>query len=101
MSEAIDDGVVEDPTVGRYAREMGRAVGQLSSLVDDLFELVQVDVLAIEAETDRVPVGDLVASAIAAVEHDARRKGVDLGADVRPRAMRVLTAPPRVLQNLS
>jgi signal transduction histidine kinase len=102
MSEAIDDGVVEDaPTIRRYASEMRRAVEQLSSLVDDLFELVQVDALEIEAETERVPVVDIVASAIAIVESDVRRKGLDLEADVGT-AGDAACSPyvRRVLQNL-
>jgi signal transduction histidine kinase len=102
MSEAIDDRVVEDPpTVRRYAGEMQRAVEQLTSLVDDLFELVQVEALAIESETDRVPVIAVVASAIATVEPDARRKGLDLDADVHA-AEDAACSPHlgRVLQNL-
>ena len=42
MVEAIDEGVVRDtPTLERYAAEMRRSVGQLSAMVNDLFELVQ------------------------------------------------------------
>jgi signal transduction histidine kinase len=83
MTEAIDDGVVDDrATVRRYTREMGRAVGQLSSLVDDLFELVQIDAPMIEAETDRARLGDVVASAMATIETEAGRKGLRLSAEL-------------------
>ena len=52
MVEAIDERIVADPpTMRRYAAQMRGAVGQLSLLVDDLFELVQVDAGAIEAES--------------------------------------------------
>ncbi len=99
MVEAIDDEVVADPpSLRRYAAEMRRAVGQLSSLVDDLFELVQVDAGAIEAETELARLGDVVASAVATVEGEAERKGVVVSSDVRgsedascsPRLVRVL-----------
>jgi signal transduction histidine kinase len=102
MAEAIDDGVVDDPpTLHRYAREMHRAVGQLSSLVDDLFELVQVDELSILTETDRVPLGAVVASALATVQPEAERKGVDLGADLHgTQDVRCSPHLSRVLQNL-
>ncbi|MEO8475928.1 MAG: HAMP domain-containing sensor histidine kinase [Actinomycetota bacterium] len=99
MIEALDDGVVSDPpTVTRYVGEMRRSATQLSTLVDDLFELAQLDAGAIEAETRRARLDDLVASALAAVEREAHAKGLaltaDLGtaadADCSPRLARVL-----------
>ncbi len=99
MIEALDDGVVSDaPTVARYVGEMRRSATQLSDLVDDLFELAQLEAGAIEAETRRARLDDLVASALAAVEPAARAKGLaltaDLGAaadaDCSPRVARVL-----------
>ncbi len=99
MIEALDDGVVTDPpTVTRYVGEMRRSATQLSTLVDDLFELAQLDAGAIEAETRRARLDDLVASALAAVEPEAQSKGLvltaDLGsaadADCSPRLARVL-----------
>jgi signal transduction histidine kinase len=102
MVEAIDDRVVSDPpTMRRYAADMRRAVGQLSSLVNDLFELVQVDAGAIEAELERARVDDVVASAIATVESEATRKGILLATDVSGTGS--ATCSPhviRVLQNL-
>lgn len=102
MVEAVDDGVVADPrSLRRYAGEMRRAVGQLSSLVDDLFELVQVDAGAIEAETERARLADVVATALATVEAEAGRKGVRLHART-PEADDAACSPrvARVLQNL-
>ena len=99
MIEAVDDGVVSDPpTVARYVGEMRRSSTQLSTLVDDLFELAQLDAGAIEAETRRARLEDLVASALAAVEPEAHAKGLaltaELGAaadaDCSPRLARVL-----------
>jgi signal transduction histidine kinase len=99
MIEAVDEGVVSDPpTVRRYAGEMRRSVGQLSAMVDDLFELVQLDAGAIEAETTRIQLADAVRSALATVEQAAEVKGVHLAADLgdaeaapcSPRIVRVL-----------
>ena len=99
MVEAIDEGVVRDPpTLERYAAEMRRSVGQLSAMVNDLFELVQIDAGAIEAETARARVHEVVERAIATVEVPARDKGltlvteIDGAADVAcsPRLARVL-----------
>jgi len=75
MTEAIDDRVVEDTeTFRRYASEMRRSVDQLVDLVDDLFELAQVEAGAIEAEADRARVVDVVRSAVAAVRPQADDK---------------------------
>lgn len=83
MVEAIDDGVVEDPpSLGRYVAEIRREIGSLSSLVDDLFELVRIDAVDIEAETERARLDHLVASAVAIVEAEAERKGVRVSTDM-------------------
>jgi signal transduction histidine kinase len=99
MVEAIDDGVVEDaPTVRRYTGEMRRSVEQLVMMVEDLFELTQLDAGAIRAETARASLEEVVRSAVSAVESTARLKGLavvtDLagaaGASCSPRLVRVL-----------
>jgi signal transduction histidine kinase len=102
MVEAIDEGVVGDPpSLRRYAREMRGAVGSLSQLVDDLFELAQIDAGAIERETERIPVENLVRWAVAELEGRAQEKGLALVTSVAG-AAGALCSPRllRVLQNL-
>jgi signal transduction histidine kinase len=102
MAEAIDEGVVEDPpTLRRYAMEIRRSAESLGTLVDDLFELVQLEPQAIAAEARRATVEDVVDSALAACGADARRKGLRLetkldGATTAPCSPRL----GRVVQNL-
>jgi signal transduction histidine kinase len=102
MVEAIDEGVVDDPpTMRRYAGEMRRSVAQLVAMVDDLFELAQLDAGAIEAETTRAKLGEVVRSAVATVELAAEEKGLSViadlnGTDELPCSPRLI----RVLQNL-
>jgi signal transduction histidine kinase len=105
MVEAIDEGVVDDPaTIRRYVGEMRGAVDSLVVLVDDLFELVQLDAGAIEAESERARVEDVVRSAIAACDAQAAEKGLALeasladagGASCSPRVTRVVQ---NLLQN--
>ena len=102
MVEAVEDGVVDDPEdLRRYTREMLRAVGALTTLVDDLFELSQLDGEAIRAEARRARLADVVASALAAVEPQRLAKGVSVelhlaDAAAEPCSPRVT----RVLQNL-
>jgi signal transduction histidine kinase len=79
MVEAIDERVVEDPpTLRRYTVEMRRSVTQLVTMVDDLFELAQLDAGAIEAETRRARLEEVVRSAVGAVELQAEEKGLAL-----------------------
>jgi signal transduction histidine kinase len=81
MVEAIDDGVVEDlPSLRRYAEQMRGSVAQLSSMIDDLFELVQIDAGVIAVETERARLEDVVGSAIATVRHHAVEKRLALTA---------------------
>ena len=75
--EAIDDGVIEDrPTLLRYATEMRRQIETLVVLVDDLFELAQLDAGAIEAESVRARLDEVIHSAIKACRAQAEEKGL-------------------------
>lgn len=83
MVESIEDGVVADQeTIRRYVTEMGRAVDTLVVLVDDLFELVQLDAGAIEAEQDRARLDEIVQSALAACRPQAIEKGLNVETDL-------------------
>ena len=101
MTEAIDEGVVDDPaTVREYAAEMRRSVSSLGTLVDDLFELVQLDAGALDIEASAT-LNDVVAQALDACGGSASEKGLHLetrldGAAAAPCSPRL----SRVLQNL-
>jgi signal transduction histidine kinase len=102
MVEAIDDGVVDDrASLRTYVGEMKRSVQSLSELVDDLFELVQLEAEAIAAETRRARLDAVVAAALDACRGDALGKGLqvemELGDAARHPCSPRLT---RVLQNL-
>jgi len=102
MVEAIDEGVVEDlPSLRRYAGEMKSSVGQLSSMIDDLFELAQLDAGVIGVETERARLEDVVSSAMATVSHQATEKGLFLTAELGD-AEDAACSPrlTRVVQNL-
>lgn len=102
MVEAIDDGIVSDPpSVTRYSGEMRRSVAQLSGMVDDLFELTQLDAGAIESETVRADLKRLVADAMATVAVEAEAKGLNLVSAVDGvEGVRCSPRLARVLQNL-
>ncbi|MDQ3953560.1 MAG: HAMP domain-containing histidine kinase [Actinomycetota bacterium] len=102
MVEAIDDGVVDDrASLRTYITEMKQSVQSLSRLVDDLFELVQLDAGAIAAESRRARLETVVAAAVDACRGNALEKGLrmetDLGAAGEHLCSPRLTG---VLQNL-
>ena len=102
MIEAIDEGVVDDPpSLRRYAAEMRRAVSSLVVLVDDLFELAQLDQAGVELESRRIPLQDVVRSALAACATQVTLKG--LAVETRFENAADAACSPRlvrVLQNL-
>jgi signal transduction histidine kinase len=103
MVEAVDDGVVDDPeTLRRYVREMRRSVESLSLLVDDLFELAQVDAGAIAVESERIRVEDVVQAALETCGPQASEKGLTVVTRIEDGEAESLCSPrlARVLQNL-
>jgi signal transduction histidine kinase len=102
MAEAIDEGVVDDPpTLRRYVAEIRRAVDVLVALVDDLFELAQLDAGAIEAEAHRATLAEVVESALAACDAQASAKGLRVEAEIAAAAEAPCSPRlTRVLQNL-
>jgi signal transduction histidine kinase len=102
MVEAIDEGVVADPpSLARYVAEMRRSVTQLTAMVDDLFELAQLEAGAITAGTQHARLEEVVRSAVAAVEFQAAGKHLVLRTDLGGQGG--IACSPRlagVLQNL-
>jgi signal transduction histidine kinase len=102
MIEAIDDEIVQDPpSLRRYAGEMKGSIRSLVELVDDLFELVKLDASAIEGETQRARLQDIVSAAVAACSPHADAKALRVAA--RLTGVEDVACSPRmvrVLQNL-
>lgn len=79
MSEALADGVVNDPeTVQRYHQNMRRESERLGRLMDDLFELSRLQVDTVALTIERVSLGDLVSDAVASASAIASRGDVEL-----------------------
>jgi signal transduction histidine kinase len=102
IAEAIDDRVVRDPaTLQRYAGEVRRSAEALTTLVDDLFELVQLESGAISLEAERARLSEVVRAALAACDGQAVEKGLVL--ETRLDGAAEAPCSPhlgRVLQNL-
>ncbi|MEU1837328.1 sensor histidine kinase [Micromonospora chersina] len=66
MAEALEDGVVDDPTtVAEYHRRIRVETDRMTRLVDDLFELSRINAGALRLSLSAVPLGDVVSDALA------------------------------------
>jgi signal transduction histidine kinase len=103
ITEALEDGVVEDPeTVRRYLATLRIEADRLAGLVNDLFDLSRIHAGALRLALERVSLGDLVSDALAAAAPLASAKGVRLEGRMDG-APEVDASPPelaRVLRNL-
>ena len=102
--EALADGVIEDPlAVERYLQTAQQQIGSLSLLLDDLFEMAQIDAGGLKLERHPSSIGDLISDTIEGFTALALRKGVSLegsvASDVGPISMDVQKIG-RVLTNL-
>jgi signal transduction histidine kinase len=104
MTEALADGLVDDPaTTTRYLATMRGQIGHVSSLIDDLFELAQIDAGALRLELQRASLADLVSDALEGMQPQAAARGIRLEGSVAPGIGPALIAPQkieRVLYNL-
>ncbi len=83
--EALADGVIEDrPTVDRYLRTAKRDIGSLSALIDDLFDMAQLDAGGIKLDRQPNSLSDLISDTIESFTALATEKGVQLGGRVEP-----------------
>jgi signal transduction histidine kinase len=85
MVEAINDGVVADAeTIQRYLRTTQNETERLGQLIDDLFELSQLDAGALQPQLEMGSLHDLISDTLGSLEIQAEKHGVRLVASVDP-----------------
>jgi signal transduction histidine kinase len=83
--EALADGMVEEPaTVDRYLQTAQREIRSLSLLIDDLFELAQLEAGGLRLELGPNSISDLVSDTIESFSELAARQGVSLEGSAGP-----------------
>jgi signal transduction histidine kinase len=102
--EAVTDGVVEDPeTVKRYLHTAQRDVRNLSALIDDLFQMAQLDAGGFPLSRDVSSLSDLVSDTLESFTELAKQQDIILEGNVDPDVDPVhmdTQAVGRVLNNL-
>lgn len=104
MMDALSEGVVTDPdTVARYLAQSQAEISRMSALIDDLFELAQLDAGLPDLPIEPASLHDLISDSVGAFQPLADEKGVSLaavvseGLDAVPMAAEHIS---RVLTNL-
>jgi signal transduction histidine kinase len=81
--EALADGVVDDPeTVQRYLTTAQKDIGALSVLIDDLFQMAQLDAGGLPLDRAHSSLSDLISDTLEAFSELATRQGVSLSGSV-------------------
>jgi len=100
MLEAIEDGLAEPED---YLPALGEQASALGGLIDDLFELAQIDAGALTLELHETPLRELVTSCVRGLEAEARIRQVRLELELPEPLPDVQCVPQhvqRVLLNL-
>ncbi len=79
MVEALADGVVDDPAeVRRYYDTMGREIERLGRMIDDLFELAQMDAGALRLDVQNLRLSEIAGEVVDAMRAQANTAGIEL-----------------------
>ena len=97
MVESINDGVVSDEeTVKRYMRSAQTEVENLNQLINDLFELAQLDAGPLELRIETSSVQDLISDTLESMSAQARAQKLTLSGSVDDELSPVDIDPQRV-----
>jgi signal transduction histidine kinase len=102
MAEALHDEVVDDPaTVRRYLHAIQGDIRRLSALIDDLFEMSQLDAGALRLDRQPVAIAELVAETAASMQIQAERQAIGLACELAGVHAEVEVDPLRVQRVLA
>jgi signal transduction histidine kinase len=83
--EALADGIIEDPdTTQRYLRTAKKDIRALSSLIDDLFQMAQLDAGGLPLDREDNSLTDLISDTLESFTEISARQEVRLEGDVDP-----------------
>jgi two-component system sensor histidine kinase SaeS len=104
MVESINEGIVTDgETLQRYYRTLQAEINYLSRLIDDLFELSQLDFGFLQLQPESASISDLVSDTLEALRPQAEQRRLTLQGEVDgyiPEVLMDTSRMQRVLYNL-
>ncbi|MBZ0277292.1 MAG: cell wall metabolism sensor histidine kinase WalK [Anaerolineae bacterium] len=99
---ALLDGVVDDPqTVNRYLTTAQNEIENLNRLINDLFELAQLDAGHIELRPEQTSLADLISDTLSGMRALAEQRGIRLAGQADPHADPVYVDPEKIQRVLS
>jgi len=85
LVSALADGMVSDPeTVRQYLNQAQKQVDHLSSLVDDLFQVSQLDAGGIVLHREQASLSDLLSDTLESFSAQAKQKQITLSGSAAP-----------------
>jgi signal transduction histidine kinase len=101
MVEAVNDGVVTDQdTIRRYLRIMQTEITNVGDLINDLFELSQLDSGVLRLQIESSLVQDLISDTLESLQAQAMSKGLSLSGTVDAELAPALMDSAQVLRVL-
>jgi len=104
MLDAVVDGVVDDPeTIFRYLRQSQAEIDRMSTLIDDLFELAQLDAGNLDLDFEWINLSDMISDTLESFAARAEARELILEGLVSPQLDPVWAAPDkfsRIMDNL-
>lgn len=83
--EALADGMVQDrETEQRYYNTAKKNISALSHLIDDMFQMAQIDAGGLELNIESVSISDLISDTLESFTELARHKEITLQGSVAP-----------------
>jgi signal transduction histidine kinase len=101
MGEAILDDVVDEPTGHHYMKQILTETDKLSLLINDLFELSQINVGNLRLQLEPSDIRDSLSDTLNAMQLTATRKGVELRGDFSHPVPLVLADSARIQRVLT
>lgn len=96
LADAVDDEI-GDPAIRReYVRRLGVHVRALGGLIDDLFELTQLEAGAVAWSMSRIDLDELVEETVAAMRPAAEAGGIAVLAEIDPSLTSAHANPERI-----
>jgi signal transduction histidine kinase len=82
--EALNDGLVAEVDAGRYLQAIRNDVMSLNTLIDDLFEMAQIDAGGLNLSFAPASLGDLLSDCLESSQAVAAQRSVTLTGSVEP-----------------
>ncbi len=96
LAEAVDDEI-GDPAMRReYVRRLGVHIRALGGLIDDLFELTQMEAGAVAWTMRSIDLDELVEDTVAAMQPAAEAGGIAVAAQIDPALVPACANPERI-----